>query len=125
VTTTAGQTYHLSYWLWNLGGTPSEFQLSWEGNTVVDNVNPPADADWVNVTMDLTATVSGSSLAFGFFNVPSFFLLDDVSVTAAGVPEPATWALIGLSSLAVTGGIYYRRRKQNRAEEHDLDLEAI
>ena len=114
VATTAGQTYNLSYWLQNLGGTPNEFQLSWEGNLVNDIVNAPGDTDWVNYTATLTATVSGSTLSFGFFDPPSYILMDDVSLMGASVPEPTTWALFGGSGLLVTGGYYWRRLRARK-----------
>ncbi len=40
--------------------------------------------------------------------------LDNIIVTVAAVPEPATVALMGLSGAAVGAGIWYRRRNANK-----------
>src|SRR5260221_12852772 len=53
--TTAGANYTLSFWLQNLGGTPNEMQVMWEGNVIFDTIDAPADAAYVNHTFNLTA----------------------------------------------------------------------
>jgi hypothetical protein len=54
-----------------------------------------------------------SFLASGSLPVPPFALLDGVSVTG-GVPEPSTWAMIGLG-FAGLGFAAYRRKKNSSA----------
>jgi PEP-CTERM motif len=69
-------------------------------------------------TADYSLTANGTSdvlsfLASGSLPVPPFALLDGVSVTG-GVPEPSTWALIGLG-FAGLGFAAYRRKKNSSA----------
>ena len=59
------------------------------------------------VTPDSTSDTL-SFLAYGNLPVPPFALVSDVSLTG-GVPEPATWALMGLG-FAGLGFAAYRRR---------------
>jgi hypothetical protein len=65
-------------------------------------------------TADYSLTANGTSdvlsfLASGSLPVPPFALLDGVSMTG-GVPEPSTWALMGLG-FAALGFAAYRRKK--------------
>jgi hypothetical protein len=79
--TVPGQTYVLSFWLNNQGGGgPNEFSVSWNGSTLSDQTSLPA-FDWTNYVFAVTATNTSMVLQFGFRNDPSFFALDDVSVT--------------------------------------------
>jgi hypothetical protein len=40
--------------------------------------------------------------------------LDNITVTVSAVPEPATYALMGLSGVAVGAGVWMRRRNANK-----------
>ena len=62
------------------------------------------------VTADAVSDVL-SFLAIGNLPVPPFALVSDVSLTG-GVPEPSTWALMGLG-FAGLGFAAYRRTKRN------------
>ena len=68
---------------------------------------------YIHYSYNLTAASNSTTLMFSFVNPSSFTDLDDVSVTAltAPVPEPETWALMGLGLIAVAA----RRR---RAAKH-------
>jgi uncharacterized repeat protein (TIGR03803 family) len=77
--TTAGSSYSVSLWLDNEGGTPNEFQVSWNGTLLYDGIDLPAFG-WTNLTFVATAT-SSSILQFGFRQDPNYLGLDDVSVT--------------------------------------------
>jgi hypothetical protein len=44
--------------------------------------------------------------------------------TIAAVPEPTTWALIGLSAAGVVGGIYRWRRNAKKTLNTEVDVEA-
>ena len=85
ISVTPGQTYQISAWVYNFGGTPSEVQVIWGGDIIADVINPPA-CPYTLFTGTVVAT--SSTVAFGFQQDPSYFLLDDISVTA--VPEPTT-----------------------------------
>ncbi|HQR08545.1 MAG TPA: PEP-CTERM sorting domain-containing protein [Gemmatales bacterium] len=47
---------------------------------------------------------------------------NDFIVGVAAVPEPATWALIGISTSCLAGGIVYRRRKRLAEESAEVDI---
>lgn len=119
VTTTPSQTYSLSFWLWNTAdpafNTPNEFQVLWQGNVVLDTLNVPTSSNYLNTVMSLTATGGTATISFGFRHDPSFFFFDDVSLVAAGVPEPATWALMGITGMALaTGTVWYKRLRRQK-----------
>jgi hypothetical protein len=62
--------------------TPNHFTVIWDGMIVSDDTDIP-DFPYMSVTVDgLTASADGTDLTFGFYNVPSYILLDDVSVVA-------------------------------------------
>jgi hypothetical protein len=89
--TSAGQTYLLSFWWENvdigLGTIPCEFQVSWNGTTLLDQFDMDV-FDWTNIQFLVTATGNNTVLAFGFeTDNLSLFGLDDVSVTP--LPKPA------------------------------------
>lgn len=108
VTTTPGQVYVFSFWLFNASsGTPNEFTASWDGSNVVDLVNRPGMA-WTNFQFLITASSSATTISFGFQNDPSYWGFDDVSVTPLPVLQNAnvTGNDINFSWNAQTGSLY-------------------
>jgi len=107
--TIAGQDYDLTFWLRNRsGGTPNEYQVYWGATQLTDITNSPA-FDYTEISfLNLTAPSSSTELRFGFRHDPSWFDLDDVSVTGAAVPEPATMLLLGSGLIGLAG---YGRKK--------------
>jgi hypothetical protein len=84
--TTPGQNYLLSFWLGNpSAGTPNQFVASWNGATVINQLNLGA-LDWTNEQFIVTATSGSTAIQFGFRNDPSYFGFDDVSVTPVSSP---------------------------------------
>ena len=83
VPTQAGQTYQISLWLANphnnIGATPNEFSVQWEGTTIFDQVDIPF-TNWMNLQFNVTATGNGSQLQLGFRDDPYYLALDDVTV---------------------------------------------
>ena len=90
--TTAGQTYQLDYWLRNSGGTPNQFQVSWNGNIIASQTQTnAAQFDYTLFSVSgLLATSASTPLSFGFRQDPGFWGLDDVSVvqTSPGLRPP-------------------------------------
>jgi uncharacterized repeat protein (TIGR03803 family) len=81
--TSPGAAYWLSLWLDSPDGqTPSEFLVSWNGNTLLNEVNLPA-VGWTNLQFLVSATRSSTVLQLGFRDDPSYLGLDDVSVWPA------------------------------------------
>jgi uncharacterized repeat protein (TIGR03803 family) len=110
LSTTVGQLYLISCWLYCNGQTPNEFSVSWNGATLFDQVNI-GDTVWTNIQLEATATTPNTALQLGFRNDPSYFGLDDVAVWPVIVLSPPsiraqsgnqTVMLNGAVSLSVT-----------------------
>jgi hypothetical protein len=112
VATVAGQTYDYSFWLQSDGGTPNAFTFSLGGVTLVTLTNAPASSGFTHFTGSVVAASSNASLTFGFRDDPGFWFLDDVSLTGAAVPEPASWALMLTGFLGAGAAIRANRRRQ-------------
>jgi PEP-CTERM motif. len=106
--TTPGVFYDLTFFYQVLGnnlGVPpdNEFNVLWNGVSVDTSLFPQSDVNPGFGTFDfmLQATGTMTTLEFEGRNAPSFDFLDNVSVTAAGVPEPSSYigALFGLVGL--------------------------
>jgi hypothetical protein len=89
--TTAGQTYVLSFWFNSIEeSTPNEFNVSWNGVVIFDQVNIP-EIGWTNLLFTNTATGTSTTVQFGFRDDSSYLGLDDVSVMpGAPVIPPVT-----------------------------------
>jgi hypothetical protein len=79
--TTAGTTYTLRFWLAHpFTDSGTEWQVS-VGGTVLADVTDAANFNYTQYTFTFTATSAATELKFGFKEPPSYFFLDDVSVT--------------------------------------------
>jgi hypothetical protein len=84
--TTNGKPYVLSIWLSNPSGeTPNEFQISWNGTVIYDQVNLGV-VNWTNLLFTNTATSSSTTLKIGAFDSADYIYFDDVSVLPPGSP---------------------------------------
>jgi hypothetical protein len=108
--TTPGIRYDLSFFLRSDGGTPNEFQVSWNGSVISDQMNLPAFGYTERDFPNILATSSTTPLVFGFRDDPGFLFLDDVAVNPT--PEPTTLILLG-TTMAGLGLAWRRRHKQN------------
>jgi hypothetical protein len=118
--TTPGSWYHIQFSVRSDGGTPNEFLASFGGTTLFDQKNIPGVGGYVTYSFISQATLSATTLTFGFRDDPGYLRLDDVSVRAATdrgkdlAPEPGSLALLGIGATALAG-YSFRRRKQARA----------
>jgi Ca2+-binding RTX toxin-like protein len=108
IATTAGQHYTLSFWIAsdNNGLTPiNHFTVEWNGQTLMALTNAP-DSGYQLYTFDLVGISGNSVLEFNGYNHPDAWRLDDVTVTAVGVPgsEPTPTPTTGTSGNDVLKG---------------------
>ncbi len=114
-----------------LGGTLTGFQYTADNSislTIVDdtgtlyNVSSPGDQQaalisvgnktWVG-HLTITATVTNAALLGGFATLPTpsgFLALGSGTTTDSGVPEPSTYAMLGLGSAALMFARLRRRK---------------
>jgi hypothetical protein len=90
--TVSGQTYTISYWV--ASDQPNLLEVTFGGSTLFNGTAPTngvTPGGYVEFSFNSTATSTSTVLAFsGQRTVRGGTLLDDVSVTASAVPEPAT-----------------------------------
>lgn len=116
LTTAAGQSYTLSYYLASKGDQATSFSAMWDGQILAGSelTNPNSNSAYVLYSFVVTGTGS-DTLSFHETDVPSWMALDDISVTAnvGAVPEPATWAMMLLGFGAI--GFAARRKRPHVA----------
>ncbi len=93
VATVPGASYNLTFSLASDGLTPNEFQVSWNGNAILDQINLPS---------------------FGYTQEGVSNLLATVYVGAGAVPEPTTLLLWGATMTGLALARWRRRQRQLR-----------
>jgi hypothetical protein len=126
ITTIPGHAYEVSFWLaeWisydrtqNQAYNTAEFQASFGGGlppidiTTVITLQTPQNFPYTKYVFDVVATGTTSTLQFSFLDPPSYWVLDNVSVTDI-TPEASSlvvWSVLGLVGVAIGVG----RRQRN------------
>ena len=103
----AGYSDHFSYGVSTGSSDVGDFIMS---AIITANVD-----GWTQYTLDLAGLGAGSVGRFaiqysGEASLSNYLGVDDFSVSSADVPEPATWALVGISLLGL--GIARRRAQR-------------
>jgi len=118
LTTIVGQSYELSFWMFNdaakgvIDGGSSNvmFQVFWNGAMIFDNSGTSTYQQFQ--FFNLAVTSASTQLKFVFLNDPGFFHFDDVvaGITATTVPEGLSTLWLALPTLAMIGFLQLRRR---------------
>ena len=124
LTTIVGATYDLSFFLASedsksagsslIDGGAQIFQVFWNG-VMVFNLGPSGPFGYTQYgASGLTVTGTSTLLEFRIQNDPSFFDLDDITVTgntASSVPETLSTMWLGLTFVGMVGLFQLRRKR--------------
>ena len=113
LTTVAGTSYTLSFWLANDSSTtPNSFAAFFNGVQVFAIANSAVFGYTQFTIAGLIATGSSTVLDFRYRHDADFFRLDDISVDASSVPETASTIWLALPTFAALGLVYSRRGRK-------------
>ena len=114
--TTVGQLYHVSFSLESGAGFANIARNHFVGMFGSDAFYSETDTrhDLLNFDFTLLATSAETTLAFYGANIYGFNKLSNISVMAEPVPEPETWALMGLGMVGLLAR--YGRKSANQAK---------
>ena len=114
--TQAGQTYRLEFFLAHSSTNDANaFHVRWNGDPVFALVNAAA-FPYTEHLVSVVATGPFTTLEFAGREGPAAYGLDDVSVTAAAVPEPATGLLLATGVGVLACGWWRRQRAGERLD---------
>jgi hypothetical protein len=108
IATTIGQHYNIHLWLANFSGFAdgTAIQVLW-GGIPVYSATDILGFNYLQIVIDPIATASSTALSIGLRDDSFFLNVDNISVRAVAVPEPATLALL-LGGIGIAGLV--RRR---------------
>ena len=104
----ANQTVSLSFWISNNSTPANAIQVKFDGVTLLATSGHSPFA-YTQYTFEHTVTNANPVLEFGFFHIPGYFRLDDVSAMIIAPLPPAAYA--GFIGLAVAGVMTRSRRR--------------
>jgi hypothetical protein len=111
IATFPGTVLNVSFWLDNRDTSfNNHMSVSFSGVTILSLTNAPSFA-YTEYTMNVLATSQSNLLHFSFYNPPSWWDLDDVSVYDI-VPEPPPWAMMAMGAVVLVGVQQLRCRKK-------------
>lgn len=109
LTTDPGATYILTFYLaHDSSNSANDFSAVWNGATVLSLVNS-GYFDYTEYTYNVTATGTSTVLAFSGREVPAWYDLDNVSVTAT--PEPGLLGVSGIGLALLYAAVAMQRRR--------------
>lgn len=110
IATVAGRRYAFSFDIGTVVGSPNFYAASFDG-VVLDSITNSLTMAYNRRTFTVDATGASSVISFAFRHDPSFYYLDNVTVSevVAGVPEPTSWAML-IVGFGLTGATMRRRR---------------
>jgi len=113
LSTITGQTYALKFNLIVISNIENEFNAIVGGKVISSFSHVDGNAYWDNI-YQFTASSNSTTLTFSGYNAREVTLLSAVSVDAVSpVPEPETYALMGVGLLAIT--LKLRKKKQGQS----------
>ncbi len=128
LSTTVGQRYLVSCWLFCDGTTPNQFSVSWGGSSLFDQLDI-GFTGWTNLQFQVAATASKTRLTLGFRNDYSWFSLDDVSVLELPPPrfQPVAFAngVITFTWGAQPGQLYQLQFTTNLTQNQWVNLGGV
>lgn len=113
--TVAGTPYRVDFALsLTSSDQPNSFSWTWNGVTQTPSLTNATAFGYTNFSTVVTANGATSSLGFNFSDPQSFWLLDNVAVTA--VPEAPVSALLGAGLLLLSRTLRRRAKSQPLSE---------
>ena len=116
LSTVAGQSYNLSFWLANDGGLPpNSFEVFWNGVSVFSLTNSAGFSYTQFGALNLLATGASTVLEFRSRNDQDFWRLDDISVDAVGVPESFSTMWLAFPAFGALGLVHFSRARARKS----------
>lgn len=89
ISTAAGQSYVLDFWLQHDGGSGNDFSVLWNGAALL-SLNEVSGQSYTHYTYEVTATSSTTDLVFEYRQDPAYWNLDDVTLRAGNTAASGT-----------------------------------